>query len=104
MAKEIKFHEFLTPQGRELFQPTEKVAVENSTKPVENKGVDRGLCPGDRVLTPSGCKGSILPPPWFMPFHHLVQLDEGRTIWLLRAVLKLDVAEVNPIKRRRAAA
>lgn len=41
------------------------------------------LQPGDRVTTPGGNEGTILNPPWEMPLHHLVAVDNGKTIWTL---------------------
>lgn len=67
--------------------------------------------PGDRVHSPHLGPGTVQPPLWPMPNHHLVQFDSGKQYWVLREILTpavsvVAIAEVKPIKqtkRRRAA-
>ncbi len=56
---------------------------------------------GDRVVTPSGKAGVIIPSAWLMPVHHLVQLDGGSKRWMLREILK--PALVKTTQRRKTA-
>lgn len=48
--------------------------------------------PGDRVATPAGNIATVLPPPWKMPFHTLIQVDNGATVWILTELLTLTDA------------
>jgi hypothetical protein len=59
---------------------------------------------GDRIVTPSGKTGAILPPEWLMPCHHLVQFDDGSKRWMLRELLSAAPGEVLPHKRRKKTA
>ena len=45
------------------------------------------LKPGDRVVTPTGKVGTVVEPPWLMPEHELVALDQGGKTWLLRYLI-----------------
>lgn len=38
--------------------------------------------PGERVSIPSGKTGTVLPPPWEMPFHELIAFDQGGKAWI----------------------
>lgn len=44
--------------------------------------------PGDRVTTPTGKQATVLPKPWEMPIHTLIQVDAGAKVWILTDLLK----------------
>ena len=48
---------------------------------------------GDRVITNSGRKGTLLRPTVNMPNHHMVKLDEGADIWVVKGAIALLVNE-----------
>jgi hypothetical protein len=58
---------------------------------------------GDRIVTPSGKTGAILPPEWLMSYHHLVQFDDGSKRWVLRELLSAAPAQIIHHKQRKTA-
>ena len=54
---------------------------------------------GDRVITPTGREGAIIPPKFDMPQHHLIEFEGGAVLWMLKEILHL--APVAPIKKRK---
>jgi hypothetical protein len=60
------------------------------------------LKPGDRIITPTGQRGKILPQPWGMPYHQFVLLDDGRSRWFLAEILELENVDVLLKDLRRA--
>jgi len=57
------------------------------------------LSVGDRVVTPTNSQGVITQPKFTLPFHHLVQLDNGTIFWMLKEILQ--PAPAMPTKKRR---
>lgn len=43
---------------------------------------------GDRVITPTGRKGTIALPNADMPNYHLIEFDKGGVWWMLQEILK----------------
>lgn len=56
---------------------------------------------GDRVQTQIGSLGTIQPPPYSMPLHHLVKFDNGSTMWVLRRILERATEPASTAKKRR---
>jgi hypothetical protein len=56
---------------------------------------------GDLTITPTERTGIVLEPPWVMPVHSLVQLDDGVTLWLLTEILKPLPTDWKPAKKQR---
>ncbi|MCY7276558.1 MAG: hypothetical protein LH702_23200 [Phormidesmis sp. CAN_BIN44] len=56
------------------------------------------LSVGDRVQTPTGRTGRIIPRNADMPNHHLVLFDDDRRYWMLKGILQL--APAAPIKKQ----
>lgn len=59
------------------------------------------LSPGDRVTTATGQVGTVVAPPWPMPYHELVALDGGPPVWLLKTALTPGELAQVPTRRRR---
>ena len=57
---------------------------------------------GDRVVTPTGSQGVIIPPNHEMPLHHLIQFESGAVLWMLKEILQ--PAPDMATKKRRAIA
>ena len=57
---------------------------------------------GDRVITPTGRTGRILPPKADLPLHCLVLFESGAAFWMLKEILQ--PAPAMPTKKRRAIA
>jgi len=50
--------------------------------------MSREVTPFSRVITPTGRTGTVVEPPWVMPFHCLVELDDGEVRWFLVEILR----------------
>lgn len=62
---------------------------------------------GDRILSPSGRSGTVQPPPWPFPGHHLIQFDTGEIYWIrteLLSALSIDWTPPRRTKHRSKAA
>jgi len=57
---------------------------------------------GDRVVTPTGSQGVIIPPNHEMPLHHLIQFESGAVLWMLKEILQ-TAPDMATKKRRKTA-
>ena len=55
---------------------------------------------GDRVITPTGREGVIVPPNHEMPLHHLIQFESGAVLWMLKEILQPAPAMATKKRRK----
>ena len=56
---------------------------------------------GDRVQTAIGSVGTIIEPDFDMPNHHLILLDGGNKLYILRRILQPATEKPAKLKRKK---